>query len=485
MTRRTRGRGRAVVAALGLAAAAAAVLVPRTVHATFHLSVIDEICASLDGDDTLQFVEIRQTADGQNQVRNSVLAVFDATGAYVRNLLVVPDNVPNSGPGVPWLMATDAFQTALEVSADFTFAPGLPTTGGMVCWGKPGTANRANPRAYVDCVAYGAFTGTNAPHGPPTRQVPVGHSLERLATSGDDSHDFACAEVLTPENNDEEVAELIGDEPCRCPDGTLDEDEQCDGTNLGGASCQSLGFSSGLLECRPDCGYDTGGCTNCGNGAVDPGEACDGANLGGATCPSLGFAQGDLACAADCTHDTSGCIDFPSQFIRGGGPRRRDCFAEWAVRNAPRGTKRKQVCVDGASCDVDPAAGSCRFRVRVCLNTEDGTVVPPCTPGGASAFRVRRPDPLTATGFDLDNATALLDGVRGLGGSVADGVVSFDPALAVTTLCTEWISIDVPVRTRANRVRPGTTVLKTATSVILGPKVDEDALKLVCRPVKP
>jgi hypothetical protein len=45
----------------------------------------------------------------------------------------------------------------------------------------------------------------------------------------------------------------------------------------------------------------------CGNGVKDPGEDCDGADLGGATCESLGFTGGTLACSPACTYDTSGC----------------------------------------------------------------------------------------------------------------------------------------------------------------------------------
>lgn len=46
----------------------------------------------------------------------------------------------------------------------------------------------------------------------------------------------------------------------------------------------------------------------CGNGVVEQGEACDGANLGGATCGSLGFHSGTLACTSACTFDTRACF---------------------------------------------------------------------------------------------------------------------------------------------------------------------------------
>lgn len=38
--------------------------------------------------------------------------------------------------------------------------------------------------------------------------------------------------------------------------------EQCDGTELGGASCESLGAGAGTLACHDYCAYDTGDCAS-------------------------------------------------------------------------------------------------------------------------------------------------------------------------------------------------------------------------------
>ncbi|WAS97519.1 hypothetical protein [Nannocystis punicea] len=47
----------------------------------------------------------------------------------------------------------------------------------------------------------------------------------------------------------------------------------------------------------------------CGNGQIDPNEQCDGANLNGFTCESLGNAGGSLGCdPVTCTFDTSLCM---------------------------------------------------------------------------------------------------------------------------------------------------------------------------------
>ena len=53
---------------------------------------------------------------------------------------------------------------------------------------------------------------------------------------------------------------------------------------------------------------DTGNAGNCGNGVIDAGEQCDGADLQGFDCQSLGLNSGTLACdPMMCTFDTSMC----------------------------------------------------------------------------------------------------------------------------------------------------------------------------------
>ena len=104
----------------------------------------------------------------------------------------------------------------------------------------------------------------------------------------------------------------IVDEGCgsACGNDAIETCEVCDGTDLGGETCEGLGFDGGDLACLPDCsGYDTSGCVfyECGNGTKEGTEECDGIDLGGATCESLGYDYGDLACTAGCAFDASGC----------------------------------------------------------------------------------------------------------------------------------------------------------------------------------
>ncbi len=90
-----------------------------------------------------------------------------------------------------------------------------------------------------------------------------------------------------------------------CGDGLLNPTlgEQCEGSDLNGASCQSLGFDTGTLGCG-SCKYVTAQCVKrCGNGVVDPGEQCDG-KVGVAACTTFGY----QACTATCQLDTGHCV---------------------------------------------------------------------------------------------------------------------------------------------------------------------------------
>jgi hypothetical protein len=51
-----------------------------------------------------------------------------------------------------------------------------------------------------------------------------------------------------------------------CDNGVIESGEQCDGSNLGGASCVSLGFSGGTLSCNSNCTFNTSQCTSGGGG---------------------------------------------------------------------------------------------------------------------------------------------------------------------------------------------------------------------------
>lgn len=170
-----------------------------------------------------------------------------------------------------------------------------------------------------------------------------------------------------------------------CGNGIIEYGEECEGLNLNGQSCQSLGasYSGGLLRCTANCLYDYSACEYCGNficevmetasncsidcslgqnicgngqcepgetvlncavdcddenyycgdgicsasetvstcpvdcavlpycgdGMINSGEDCDGNNLNGQNCLSLGHDGGSLGCYANCHFNESTCWD--------------------------------------------------------------------------------------------------------------------------------------------------------------------------------
>ncbi|GBD34352.1 hypothetical protein HRbin35_00064 [bacterium HR35] len=57
----------------------------------------------------------------------------------------------------------------------------------------------------------------------------------------------------------------------------------------------------------------------CGNNLKEPGEECDGPDLGGQSCVSLGYSGGTLSCNSNCTFNASQCTISPPSGGGGGG----------------------------------------------------------------------------------------------------------------------------------------------------------------------
>ncbi len=106
--------------------------------------------------------------------------------------------------------------------------------------------------------------------------------------------------------------ELVLKQPQACGNGKKESNEDCDGDDLDGKKCTSFdSYSGGALKCSSECKFDKSGCMGkprCGDGKIDAGEECDGADLNGKTCQSLGYSGGSLGCSQSCAFITSLCI---------------------------------------------------------------------------------------------------------------------------------------------------------------------------------
>ncbi len=98
---------------------------------------------------------------------------------------------------------------------------------------------------------------------------------------------------------------VVDDAGLLCGNGIIDESEFCDdGNRQDGDGCSAT--------CDMERGWTCGGqpsrChTLCGDNIQAGEESCDGSDLAGESCQSLGHAGGDLRCASDCSFDESAC----------------------------------------------------------------------------------------------------------------------------------------------------------------------------------
>jgi hypothetical protein len=156
----------------------------------------------------------------------------------------------------------------------------------------------------------------------------------------------------------------------RCGDGTKNGTEACDGDDLGGATCEDLGYAGTGLRCSA-CNFDLSGCSLCGNGRRDPNEACDpGDTLDGnpppdggepARCDELGFDDGTIdGCNPDCTWNTSGCYRC--------GDHTKNGFEDCDGDDLGGADCRSRGFWDGVlECDA-----SCRYVTSLCDDCGDG-----------------------------------------------------------------------------------------------------------------
>ena len=445
-----------------------------------HLIAIDEVLGSWQGDDSVQFVQLRMLAAGQQLLsdgggtRGPAELVFDdASGSPdTRRVFTFTHDLAIGLAGSRILLATPALTSLSGFAPDFVLPAGmLAPRDGRVCYFVNPPQAASQPTGVIDCVAYGKFRGEKVPFGPPTPITPDDRALRRIALTGRNVDDWRGVLEPDPTNdagNDKTLSTL-------CGDGAVSQGEQCDGDALAGATCASLGFASGTLTCT-QCHFDTSRCSLCGDGVINAREECDGADLGGRTCAALGFTGGTLTCTPACRLSTRGCD--PTFFVPGGGPPGPECLAEWRVMNAagrPGADGKaavRQRCRDGdVGCDADRAAGTCTFSVALCFDHADARL-PRCRAAPIESWTLVKP----TSGADVEG---MLAAAARLGPSSAAGTaLTFSPPLEASERCTDAVAIVVPTRGR----RPGVHVLRARTAAAGGHRRDMDALKLVCLP---
>lgn len=157
-------------AVLGLGLALSMLLLlPVSARATNHLTRIEQLLVGANGDNDIQFLEMKFNGSGQNRwgpqpppgPSRALLTFHDASGTqtgsfeFASNPPMGPSDPANTGNSV--LIATQAFVDATGLAADFVLPSALMSPeSGMVCFEQ----NPADPVFPVnECLAYGSYTG--------------------------------------------------------------------------------------------------------------------------------------------------------------------------------------------------------------------------------------------------------------------------------------------------------------------------------------
>jgi len=157
-----------------------------------------------------------------------------------------------------------------------------------------------------------------------------------------------------------------------CGNGILEGQEDCDGSNLNGESCFSLGFAGGTLVCTGGCLFNTVNCTGggtCGDDTCGESESCS-------TCPTdCGSCCGDGTCAggetcSTCPSDCGGCGGSCGDFVCSGTETCSSCAVDCGSCCG------NGLCSGGETCSTCPSdCGSCCGN-GVCSGGETCTTCP-------------------------------------------------------------------------------------------------------------
>ena len=159
-------------------------------RATFHIMLIEEIYAGHPADPGAHLVVLQMLLRGQNLVGGHPIHTFFPDGTRGPDFGTFTSDVSNVASGTRILMATPEAVKIFGVPADHVTTGRLPFPSGRVCFAPDPTGIAG----YVDCVAYGSFTGANTGYGTPATALVTGQALRRTVFNlsvRNNSTDFA------------------------------------------------------------------------------------------------------------------------------------------------------------------------------------------------------------------------------------------------------------------------------------------------------
>jgi hypothetical protein len=220
-----------VLTVLAVVAGALAVAAPAGAN-DHNLRIREVFAGATTGQPGARFIELQLANSGQGGVTGNRIHVYNAAGTEVGAFAFTAD-LTNPADQASVLAATSQAASLFGVTPDLTMGAVVPPKGGQVCY------EDRDPVRFIDCVAWGNFTGvspnpTGDPFGPVSgildgtsilRDITGGIDPNELDTvaggvgpGGDDTDDSAAdfdtadfdAVDFGPRNNADEVTTRMG-----------------------------------------------------------------------------------------------------------------------------------------------------------------------------------------------------------------------------------------------------------------------------------
>jgi hypothetical protein len=178
-----------------------------------------------------------------------------------------------------------------------------------------------------------------------------------------------CADEVCNNNLDDD-----GDGQVDCADSNCTNNAICN--EIGECNDNLDNDNDNATDCNDsDCANDAACLPFCGDGDINQaGEQCEGADLDGQSCQTLGFISGTLSCSVACTFDVSGCVDeLCNNGIDDDGDNAIDC-ADLSCSNDP-------LCANGTETTCEDFADNDNDGLVDCEDNTSCKTLAACTPG--------------------------------------------------------------------------------------------------------